>query len=557
MIRINSAKNPKEKGDKFKISFQIITTLALLSILLSLITPVNSHSLDSPKEFDIRNRFFSKIQKISNNKLKSDYDQDKGFFCRANDFIKEKEQIMEIPKSMTISPLYLFPFKFEIIQILQEIDIIKNSSNIAHKILYYLFTIEMIILKYSPIKTLKKYIRRHELTDYYDFFEHDPQLFEAFPRSVNSLRYFFPDSTFILSKMNLGFEELKELAIVYDKFNSFGKQYDFIDAIFVPISNFERFKETYALIMSRGVTITLENFYILEGYNENNPNLSDVIKKNNYANRLIASNGAPTMVPYFDLCNHKQPESFKEKNSNFLKLDFKKGKFIGLSGNNWRPGDEYTVNYSTNPSTYVLALNYGFILKKNIFDKTDIKVKDLLPLNMDQINLCKEVGCFPAEANTPSHEFDIRNELINYNQLNENLLNYGRIRTLRENFNSKKISQKLKKNRFISNLNELASNIFYFNVINENLNNEKDNLLEIFNRGSNVKEMIKNSKFNLNIFVQRKNYDELKSREIVYDTAFAIKNILIVHSNKILDTIIQRSNSNVQNIKEKYLDKFK
>ena len=57
-------------------------------------------------------------------------------------------------------------------------------------------------------------------------------------------------------------------------------------------------------------------------------------------------------------------------------------------------------------------------------------------------------------------------------------------------------------------------------------------------------------------FVQRKNYDELKSREIVYDTAFAIKNILIVHSNKILDTIIQRSNSNVQNIKEKYLDKF-
>jgi len=557
MIKINSAKNLKAKGDKFKISFQLMTTFALLCILFNLITAVNS--LDEKKEIEARFRHSSKLQKISNNKVKFDYDQNKGFYCRANDFIKEKEHLFDIPKSMTISPLYIFPFKFELFDILLNLDEIKNSENKDQKIGIYLLTFQVLILRYSPMRSMKKYIRDHEYKDYYDFFEPDTEFFDSFPSFVPSLNIFTKEEQDLLLRLKMTYPIGTEALSVYEGVRKqLRDNHDFSDDILYAIVDYKRFIETFSIIISRAITnLHLEHFYKLEGFTENNPNHSALTKKNIQYNKFFSNSGVLSLISFVDICNHGQPKSFIEKNVNKIEIDSKKGYFMHFASNNWRPGEEILFNYSSYPSNIILALNFGFVIKKNIFDNYEIVIKDSITFNDEQIKFCIELGCFLNDIKTPKDVLKERKELINYNQLNENLLNYGRVRMLKSNFDRKKIYKKLMKEKFISKTNELASYIFYFNVMTEDLTNESEAYGEIFRVGPKVKNSIK-----LFEKIEEKNLDEekvwksLKIRETIYDTALIIRNILIVHSNKIIDKIIQKSSENVQNLKEKYLNKF-
>ena len=100
-------------------SFNSVTTIALLSILLTLITPMNT--MDTKESMQARFNYASKLKEISNNRVTYNYTPEAGVFCMANDFIKEQSHLYDIPKKMSLSPLYIFPFKFEIAKLLEKI----------------------------------------------------------------------------------------------------------------------------------------------------------------------------------------------------------------------------------------------------------------------------------------------------------------------------------------------------------------------------------------------------------------------------------------------------
>jgi hypothetical protein len=551
MININCAK----KGNKIFNLLRLIKIISLFSIIFSFINPITS--FETPKKIQNRFKYFSKLQKISNNKVKIEYDTDRGFYCKANDFIKDKDQLYDVPKSLTLSPFYIFPFKFEFIEILANIEEIKNSKSRDSTLANYLFVFQYLIYRYVPKRTLKEFIKENEYVDYYDYFEPDPQVINSFPSFVPTLINYSREDVSILSRMNFIFTEIKDIGIIFEKV--IGSKKDFIRRLFAPIFTYNRIREAYAMIKSRHFMFIYDDFYKMEGYTENNPNNSNIIKKNNQANRNMYRAGFPLLPAYIDLCNHGQSKTFSHSNNNFIKVEVRKDFVEYYSANNWKPGNEILHNYSLNPSTFFLSINYGFVLKKNIYDEIEINVKDNVNFNLDQINLCRDIGCFAVEVKTRSQILKERKDLINNNRLNENLLNYGRVRQLKKKFDYKKIYKNLMRRKYISNANEMASYLFYFKVLTENMEYEVRNIFEIFTEGSIIKNELKNSNFALYDEDKeiREKWKKLKVTELVFDASFMFKNILILHANTILDKIIKNSSRSIENIREKYLNKFK
>lgn len=560
MLDIKSAKffksNPLTNKSKTTKSLSTISFIVLFCILFTLINPILS--FDTPVNMEERFRHASKLQKVSNNKIRYGYDQQMGIYCVANDFIKAKEFLYDVPKSMSISPLYIFPFKFEILDILKEIPIIQQSIGRDQTLASYMLLFQVLIYRYAPLNSLKRYIRDHDFSDYYDFFEPDEEMYESFPKFVPSLYNYGEEDVNLLIKTKLGYTKLKELGIVYEHVNSkLIEKFWAVDLIHA-FSDLKVFQETYALVISRTMTINMNEFYLIEGYTENTPGLTPLQKKNIQINKEQAKNGIPTVISYIDICNHSQPKSFPGRNKNIISITAKKGFFSHFSSSDFKPGEEYVFNYTFNPQTLALSLNYGFTLKKNIFDLTEVTVKDNYTFSMDQINLCREIGCFPTDIRTPGQITKERKETISYNQLNENLLNYGRVRALKGKIDNKKLYKKLMQDKFFSKSNELSSYIFYFNQIKDELKSEQNILLEVIHEGSVFKQKLKNVE---NLYSDEDpesiiNWKKTTVRNLIYETAFHLKYMLVVHSNKILEKIIQKNNDGIQNIKAKYLNKF-
>jgi hypothetical protein len=267
------------------------------------------------------------------------------------------------------------------------------------------------------------------------------------------------------------------------------------------------------------------------------------------------------------MCNHKQPKYSKGSELKYIDIRTKLGYYTHFSSNNWRPGDEIHFNYSVTPSSQLLALNYGFVVKKNIYDNIVVKVKDHRKLTEDQKNLCNEIKCFNNYNKNEDNKFKERNEIISYTELNEGLLNYGRVRNLNEKFDIKEIKEKLLKDNFISLNNEVSAYVFYLNNLKENLKEEENIFDEIFREGSYIKNKIKYLESNSILELAEsetgtykksylkdiKNLKKLKTQETIYDFIFSIKNILLVHTNKILDKILEKNSLIIQNLKDRYL----
>jgi hypothetical protein len=555
MINNNSAKNLEKKGDKICKHLRIITIIALFGLVLCLIEPVSS--FDTKKKIEDRLKYASKLQKISNNKVKIEYNPDnpdKGLSCIANDFIKEKEILFDVPKSLIISPFHIFPFKFEIMEILLSINEIKNSPQKDVKLANYLLVFQYAIYRYCSQNLIKDFIRENEYTDYYDYFEPDPELLKSFPSTVPTISNSSEDMFFTLSKFNLFFGDLKEAAIVYEKIVTEKK--DFCNYIMFPAISSERYKEAIGIVKSRSYIFNYDDFFKFEGYTENNPNNSELIKKNINANRNMSKGGFLAIANYIDMINHEQPKSINGKNSNYLQVEVKKDYISYISGNNWRPGDEINVNYSKEPKSLSLAAVYGFVVKNNLFDEYEVTVKDNIAFNMEQINLCRDIGCFPTEVKVRSQILRERTELLSLGRLNENLLNYGRIRKLKGNFDYKKIYKNLIKRKFISNSNEISSYLFYFNVLKENIDYESENLIEIFREGTIKKNLLETGNFDQydENYSIRKKWKNLKMMSNIYDCAFLMRNILISQIDTILNKTINNTSKSIKNIREKYLN---
>jgi hypothetical protein len=545
--------------------------ILLLIYIFNLFISINA--IDTLINFHKRIKFASKLKKISNNKMTFSYNKISGIYCLANDFIKKGSYLYDIPKSLTINPYYLFPYKFEIMDILLKLNTIQNSLEKDQKLATYLLVFQYLIYRYPAKISLKKSIEINKFFDYYNYFEPDNSIFDSYPNFVSSLYNSDEENIYILKQMKISHYQINELKEIYDYcFFEISKEQKLMELIFI-IKDFKTFKEAYALIMSRSMTIALKDYLILEGLDKSNKNTTSAsvsysnsdsdsipisIKKNNQRNLVIGRNGSPALISFIELCNHGQPKFFNEKNKNkeinnnnnrnFIHISIKKGSYVHKSSNFYRPGEEIVFNYLHNPTSFYLSLNYGFILKKNIFDIYLIKIKDFALINKNQENLCKILDC--------SSSVNLSN-----NGLNENLLNYGRIKFFRKNILDEEILNKLNKDKifFFSNENEIASYIHYFNILKFELMIEHKNIMECFSGGTGVKLALKIIEENHNLKKEKlklkilNKWKKLKLKETIYDLAFLSKNILIINTEKILNNIIKINSQEIINIKENYL----
>jgi hypothetical protein len=553
-INKNPNKTQNKKSYKTKISFNfLLIYMSLLTLISTLITPI--YSIEIKEITEARFRFASKMPIVSNNRIRLDFDKNSGFKCIATDFIKEKEDYLNIPKSMTISPLSIFPFKFEIAEILMKHDKIKNSLKNTNKLATYLLVFQYLIYKYLPRDTIDKYIRDNELTDYYDYklSEPDKQIFDSF-NEVNNVYNYEDYQVEIMNRLKISLD-VYEFTVVFMFFFEESEKYAF-GYLFSPLAmEFKEVKKALSLISSRGILMHLNTYLEMEGIKENDPKHSNLTKKNIQLNRLMANVGVPSFIGYLDMCNHIQPQNFNEINRNKIELIAKKGFIVANSKNNYRPGDEILFNHLFDPTNISLMLTYGFVLKKNVFDGLEIKINDKYQLNQKKINLCKEISCSLSENNQKDVP-EKRKEFLDNNKFNHNILNYGRVGKLPEKFDSKLIQKKLLKDKFISYSNEMGANIFYFQTVFESLKSEENNLMEIFSEGSNIKKTIKNIEDNYEEKIPLINkWRKSKVAELIYDGTLLLKNILIVHTNKILDLIITKTAGRLEEIRKDYLNR--
>ena len=122
------------------------------------------------------------------------------------------------------------------------------------------------------------------------------------------------------------------------------------------------------------------------------------------------------------------------------------------------------------------------------------------------------------------------------------MLNYGRVRNLKGKIDYKLIYKKLIKDRIYTEANEISAHIFYLSVMKEELKNESASIMEMFRKGTKEKNFIAYTEKNSdrNDAEVRDLWQRATIKSLIYDAGFVTKNILTVHTNKILDKIIEK-----------------
>merc|ERR1711957_201740 len=115
---------------------------------------------------------------------------------------------------------------------------------------------------------------------------------------------------------------------------------------------------------------------------------------------------------------------------------------------------------------------------------------DNIELNAEKIKLCKEIGCFSSDLKDAAKIKERGTDQLNNNELNKDLMNYGRVRSLTGKFDIKTISKKLKKDGFLTKSNEIAAMLFYFDVVKENIKNDASIFMETLSEGTRIKKAI-------------------------------------------------------------------
>jgi hypothetical protein len=254
--------------------------------------------------------FYQKISHFSNNTISPGYSSDTGIGCIANTYLRELETVLIVPKSLSICPYYIFPFKFEIQQYIQEIKGMNETTRSDQKLAVYILTYYILYFKFGEKEYIKNYIKNNNLSDYFNISEPDESIEHSFPKILLSTTNYDEEHYKSLAKMGYPVSIGEELQIVYNWVSSkliFHSGH--LEAVYHWAIDFKRFKWAYSIIMSRGMTLRLPEWLVLEGISEKESTRNFILNKNIEKNKIFSKNvGAPCIIAMVDLCNHYQPK---------------------------------------------------------------------------------------------------------------------------------------------------------------------------------------------------------------------------------------------------------
>lgn len=505
-----------------------------------------------------RMAFYSKLSKYSNGTMRVGHDQYKGLYCVANEHIEPGQMTIKTPKELSLCPYSMFPFKFEITEALDKVPGLISTIGIEQKYGVYLATYYLMYYKSAPKEAISRYIHENNLSQYYNITQIDDSLKDSFPNVILGASTMLDEHYALLKELGFPVDKNQEMETVFKHVLQSLFKSEHFEMIFPWVSNFADFKWAYGMIMSRGMTVRLNEYYIVEKLKNN----MDTKKMEPWAVRnleisrhFMKNTGAPCIVAYIDLCNHYQPKYVDMRDKKPIILDTVPDNYVNTLATRFEPGDEIAYTYSMDPSNLIMYLHYGFTMKNNIFNIANLKVEDDAGFTAQQFNVCRELGCLESSIKDPSRIPRIRFYRIRHTNLDQNLINYGRVKFLKGEFNPKKVVKSVLNYIPINYLNEVNAYLWYYVVTSRSAKEDKNTILRSIRKAQYYKDLMKPMEASwTEEEYQTQEWARLKQFEQIYLVDISYKIIVHKHIKAALGHVIQNTYNEINKIKFKYLD---
>jgi len=509
---------------------------------------------------DIKRRmnFYKKIEDLSNHTITVGFQPEKGLYCVAQEDISIGQRTMKIPKNLTISPYYIFPFKFEIFNALNSISILRESVGKEQKLGSYLLTFYVLYLLKADKKLIRQYIMDNNIIDYMNIYEVDTSVLDSFPNMVLTGSSMDNEEIRLLRELGYPLDKENEFETVIKNVFHYLRATPHAEYIFPWVAHIEDFRYAFGLVMSRAMTLNLNEYKILDGINPHT--LTGVEKKNFEINSYISQVvGAPCIIPFVDLCNHYQPKFKDLRDKHQIILDTERGYYINSVAFQIHAGEEIGFTYSNDPSNIILYLHYGLIFHKNLFNTYKISIEEPVTFNINQFNLCREVGCFDSSVKDPLNIPKARYYAVRTDEFNSDLLNYARIKHLKGEINFSKVMRSLTNEKPITLENEIRAFAYYLRNINYAPFQKRptERTIRKIQKHRNSLIRLERARLNNQEDFDLKRWRRSKSFELIYTMDLSYRNIIVNNKNLSLKRLIKNINTSINDLKKKKYVKSK
>lgn len=547
--------NIANKGSK-------MNKIAIPLLLLIIFTSINIVNTYEDQEGRVKRfKFYQDIRKFSNYTMTVGVDPFNGLYCQADSFIPAGGKTLRVPKDHAMCPYYIFPFKFEIVEFLHAVKGLDNSIGKEQKFSVFVLVYNILYQLYANKVFLKEYIDKNNLTMYQNLeFDVIDNIENSFPKIILGKSTLEHEHFKLMAEKKISGDPSDELAYVYKSVLYQISKSPHMEAMFHWTSNFERFRHAYGVVMSRGMTLRLNEYYTLVNHRKRQSSYSQWDKKNLDINQNICkTTGCPCIVLYIDLCNHFHPKFRDFRDKRPIILDTEIDYFINAATREYDIGDEINYTYSNDPNNVVMFLHYGFVIPDNIFNVYKLRIFDEVKLTPEQTSLCNELTCFEKTYNNDPYSKGIYT--IQYGTFSVPLLNLARIGNLKKNeFTVVDVLKKIKSSKPISLENEMLAWAFYVKQVRrEWVANAKKNMEDSIKNGQmyRKKRRVIEQEWK-DEETQRTQWRDLRHFDLIYDMDISFKRIVLDHLVRGEKNLISTLHDSItNNLKAKILSQFK
>jgi len=520
-----------------------LTTFICFIIIFSLnsIYPCRKYSKQELKYFQTQLKKNNNNQnvRIASNKENTDY------FCIANTKISTGTPIFSLPKEQAICAYNLFPFKYEIVQTLMQIK--KDTGSLDNALISQLvLTYYVLYLKNEEKYKINKFIIDKEVKHYYNTVEIDRELVKLLPDA--KISGYTSDSRHLAILRDYGHSQDDKIQLLESLFTLFLSNINktkLSEKIYPWVSNFKEFLNAYAIVAGESTFITLDDFDKIDGYNEKSDNsVQSQNQKQNHNFNTKFGNQAPCIFSLGRICRYFQSKISKEGQTRPMQVKTREKYFDIYISKSLSKGSEISFSYSVDQSNLTLLMNFGEVLKNNVWDFYGISVdhaKDAF--NEDQFKLCKELGCLKA-----TDKFEKQPEKLDFkiykNIFSKDLMNYGRSFFLKKKFDYQKVLKTFltSENNIWTFVNEVKALLFYYKELDKYTLSRRPLYKQQMHRNNNKKKGIspKDKLFN-------------SVAELIYRFDINYKTILLKHDQYVLAKIIKLTNFDISRLGVKYI----
>eukprot|EP00340_Litonotus_pictus_P002458 CAMPEP_0170519726 /NCGR_PEP_ID=MMETSP0209-20121228/5034_1 /TAXON_ID=665100 ORGANISM="Litonotus pictus, Strain P1" /NCGR_SAMPLE_ID=MMETSP0209 /ASSEMBLY_ACC=CAM_ASM_000301 /LENGTH=505 /DNA_ID=CAMNT_0010805679 /DNA_START=137 /DNA_END=1654 /DNA_ORIENTATION=- len=403
-------------------------------------------------------------ESVTGGKIEFAYSDRQGFHCKAKKDLFKNEFIIKVKSEYVACGYSMFPFKFELKSILDDyldlkfkIPDMKKANK--GRMSPHLFTMQLVFLTsknrdkvLNLVQTLNK---SHYLIDI------KPELLEyleSLPPFVESKEHFGEDEFALFENAGIAVEKSLEVNEVH-KFvvEALEKKLAWAPLLEM-LKDRDNYTHWFSIVTSRSFKVNLMEY---EKLFQVSLSAQPQGKQNVQLMKDMTNDYDICLIPFFDLCNHRNPENLDNKRIEFA-MSFQPGKIQVALSNKFRAEEEYSYSYVPKPVNEKLLFNYGFYLDETIFSATLGRVTLMKPLiTREKHNLMVKNKYIEKPFDgffSSNHPSIVLLQPLRSDIFNKEIINVLRIYYVRnDRFKSEAVDRRLSRNQWLSYENEMLS----------------------------------------------------------------------------------------------------